>query len=515
MNQVIRYLDINIINSKYCKILKLPFNSFYVRTDYSSYISIHSAKYNFYDELQKGTRPKPLNIPIVKQWNLIESSESVLDTTSLNLMDDFKCDITHIFKKLSNDDISSVNLTKVDESTKINFVLIKPLQVTKYDLYPTYSSKYDPIGGINQVLEQIILLIETNYLLGDFEHTCSKSVRGCPEPNYLSGDFESKSVRTSPEPTLVMNELKPILKVDDLLSNINCHPDKIEIIDNDFKQMIFRFDEYLIKVRGENSEDLVHPAFINYILNKYVKLPNFSEFICLSEVSFDLIIPELQFDPIHCLVTGYIESEVLSYEQISDVSDLKNILKQIIYSIYEAHKILKFTHYDLHNKNILIQSLDKNILIKYLNAGEEVTTDKLVIIIDLEFSHIQLDTTQKEDTDILDSINEYCKYSEYNFGLLQHSINIFNTDFWVHDIFKILLSMFNIIKFEHIKPLTGKGNLQSLELIKSLLKFFVLDEMNHHLYNQLRMANTTLNLRCLNSNLKFDDFIDFFRLQVN
>jgi len=75
-----------------------------------------------------------------------------------------------------------------------------------------------------------------------------------------------------------------------------------------------------------------------------------------------------------------------------DTNSMASIVLQIIFSLKYAYESIKFTHFDLHPKNILLQQIDHVTSIKYpLSDGVRVDTDKIVKIIDYGFSYINIE----------------------------------------------------------------------------------------------------------------------------
>jgi len=95
-----------------------------------------------------------------------------------------------------------------------------------------------------------------------------------------------------------------------------------------------------------------------------------------------------------------------------DPKDLLLILVQLFLALGVAHRILDFTHYDLHTNNIIVHTLNTPIEVSYPIGNKSITlkVNTIPVIIDFGFSHIKY----RDGDKVLDfGVSEY-KHASIN-----------------------------------------------------------------------------------------------------
>jgi len=260
--------------------------------------------------------------------------------------------------------------------------------------------------------------------------------------------------------------------------------------------------EYLIKMYtpeyldDDIFDEHINEAFVGLFgTNKLRKIiPNFS---LVRSILFDKECPIIRsnprhveiFNPKHCtyIMYEYIKGDT-SFEFIKSVNldMLKSIIKQIIFALYEANKLINFTHFDLHLGNIIIKELSNEITIYYPSSDEKIITKYVSVIIDYGSSHI--------------------KYNNFDYGKILYEGNVVNDSFWIHDIFKMLMFFYTgILEYNNQKSLK--------KYVSTLLSFFTGEEMTDILYEDFKESNEYFAVRYStkfkDTKFSFDNFISF------
>lgn len=160
-------------------------------------------------------------------------------------------------------------------------------------------------------------------------------------------------------------------------------------------------DFFIVKTpKDPKKDDLKHELFVGlYGINKLKKLiPNFvytyGALFCGSP-----IIDKDNNQVVNFCSKSNKNVVYLLLENIKNSISMRDYIKtctfnqwlevylQVIGALRLAKKECDFTHYDLHDGNVLIQTLDQPITIDY--GDYKITTTTLAVIIDYGFSHIQ------------------------------------------------------------------------------------------------------------------------------
>jgi hypothetical protein len=155
---------------------------------------------------------------------------------------------------------------------------------------------------------------------------------------------------------------------------------------------------------GFGSSDSIHEYIVGaFALNELRKyLPNFAYVFG----TFDCASPVIGQDKWIDTWCGYQPGvHYVLYENVSPAKSLGeanrsipfpqflNYYLQVLLSLRLAHKMYDFTHYDLHDQNVLIRNLGRWVAVEYEThrAVEYIETDTIATIIDYGQSHVKID----------------------------------------------------------------------------------------------------------------------------
>ncbi len=178
------------------------------------------------------------------------------------------------------------------------------------------------------------------------------------------------------------------------------------------------------------------------VVYEYIKGPTLHKFLRSIKLESNVT---TTFKPILMYVLTPKEAVIIT------MNDIKNIFLQLFYALYEAYKRKKFTHYDLHQNNIIVSPIKSQEKITYL-AGELQIDKFKVVIIDYGSSHIE--------------------YEGKHYGRVYNG-GIRNIQFWIHDVFKILMYIYKVINHDLVFKLPWVKEFDSILI--NLLKFFITD----------------------------------------
>lgn len=333
--------------------------------------------------------------------------------------------------------------------------------------------KYDTCNDITINLKDKVVCIEYNTNQEEYPF----------DPTYFYEEFileyEPKMIKER-NTNYILNEYVTDLIIDNI--NLEKHlnqfnKENINYIVRDIEMTLFHENNKIYKIL--KCDNLIHEAFICKQLN-LLGLPNFPKFLAIGYVNKRLHIAKKGYT---CLITEYYQSVTFEYYiKYSEFNNFKNLLKQIIYVIAHTNTLIEFTHYDLHTKNILIKTLDEEIEIEYQISPSEkrkIKTKELVILIDFEYSHI--------------------KYEGMDIGISARNINIYNVNFWLHDILKLLFLTYK----------KAMDDPKKRELIINLLYHFLNRRISKSEYKKYSSVNRFFNLRYFKSTMKLIDFIHY------
>lgn len=204
-------------------------------------------------------------------------------------------------------------------------------------------------------------------------------------------------------------------------------------------------DMFVLKVSKDNKNDDLHHELIVgiYGVNKLRRyIPNFAYVYGGFKCSPPLIDPETKKIVSWCLNNENAVNYVL-YEYIKPSISFEDYLKtctgdqflnvyvQIMYALRLGHKLIDFTHYDLHHKNILLRTVTKmkgpfQIAYETEHGIEYIVTTLVPTIIDYGYSHIRIDDSENKS-----------KHIGKN-GLVPFSIFSYRSNI-MHDLYKLLM----------------------------------------------------------------------------
>ena len=265
-------------------------------------------------------------------------------------------------------------------------------------------------------------------------------------------------------------------------------------------------DMLIVKTsKHPNEDDLLHELVIGlYGTNKLRQyVPNFSYIYGGFKCSPPLIDPDTKKVVSWCLNNQNAVNYVL-YENINpSVSmatfiktctgkDFLNIYMQILYALRLAFKLIDFTHYDLHNENVLLRTIDKEkfqIAYETERGVEYIITDRIPVIIDYGYSHMVYET----------------KHFGKNGGV---PFSIFSYRSWIiHDLYKFLMfCLMSAFKYENQSVIT--------EATK-IFRFFNATEDPLVAVNEQYVVRYAFPLNDVTNNITIDDLANYIRKTCN
>ena len=369
----------------------------------------------------------------------------------------------------------------------------------KYDIISTIRSYKINIKIIDIFNDKNNLVIKYTYnnnhklLRSISEYRDKKSKSDIIKPQMIEEEYISKR-----NPIRKINELNfdDILTIE--LNNYSNNSKGLKILNNlenvnniitGDDKLILHVDKYMIKIGewDDMGKFIFHDGFINNELNKMDSI-NFVKYIDM--VIADKIVLNIEklnvsniiIEDAVILITKYIYSISLEkFIKISNIKDFYLILTQIIFCLYTSFNKIQFVHFDLHAGNIIIEKKE-NTLIEYEDMS--LTSNYIVKIFDYEYSHIL--------------------FKGLNIGIDSQQINIYNKNFWIHDIFKILMSIYGIVL---------KKKREYMPIIEKILSFFV-EKMDENIFLKYQNINSYYNLRYFKSDANYEDFISFFKKEI-
>jgi hypothetical protein len=137
--------------------------------------------------------------------------------------------------------------------------------------------------------------------------------------------------------------------------------------------------EAFVGLFGTNPLRKFVPNFA-YVLGTFVCRNSDGEQCCRIGERVRYVMYENVIDSVD--LTDFIDSK-------PDEEDVAAVLLQLLYALHLAHRLIDFTHFDLHGHNIRVRKLDKEVCLPYLTerGGEFIVTRYIPVIIDYESSH--------------------------------------------------------------------------------------------------------------------------------
>lgn len=199
--------------------------------------------------------------------------------------------------------------------------------------------------------------------------------------------------------------------------------------------MVFENEDFIVKFPNpeiNRGEIITHEAFVGTILNEMRKeIPNFVYTYYYGQSPYPLlergkgkILPFFDEGDVPFIVLEKIKGNDLSYHlQFICIEDFQSIFFQCVFSLILSTEKFGFTHFDLHDDNILIKQTEPVKIDYHLSSGNKVITTTLIaVIIDFGMSLIRKDQ-------IFFGFPSECKLEHY--GVL-YEPNILN------DIYKLI-----------------------------------------------------------------------------
>jgi hypothetical protein len=161
-----------------------------------------------------------------------------------------------------------------------------------------------------------------------------------------------------------------------------------------------QFDNIVIKSSIDDEDTLIHECFVGLMALNSLRseIPNFSLALGITRCGHNY---NSKQEPLQCLAgdTYNLVYERCSGEQFRKMmKQLKNkkvlceIMLQILLALQLAWEKFEYTHYDLHDENIMIQELTDFISIKYELKSQTyyLKTKYVVSFIDYGMSHVKI-----------------------------------------------------------------------------------------------------------------------------
>lgn len=221
---------------------------------------------------------------------------------------------------------------------------------------------------------------------------------------------------------------------------------------------------------------LIHELVVGlYGTNKLREfIPNFSYIYGGFKCSPPIIDPETKKIASWCLdnenTVNYVLYEnvapaisVYDYVDNCSASEFLNVYMQVLYSLRLAHKMIDYTHYDLHGENVLVRT-PKNTTGQFqidydTEKGKEyITSDVVSTFIDYGSSHIKTEDIIDQNKGIILKGQDFGVH-----GLIPYSIYP-NRSFILYDAYRLLISCMGRAYDKHNDDVLNEG-------IK-ILKFF-------------------------------------------
>lgn len=185
-----------------------------------------------------------------------------------------------------------------------------------------------------------------------------------------------------------------------------------------------KYSEYysLLAVKKSNNE-MIHEMLVGlYVTNSLKKyIPNFA-YLYAGIANTNEIIYENVFNNI----------TLRQYIKKCSASQFLNIYMQLVYALKWAYIQFDYTHYDLHNDNVIVKTTEPKQILYYTENGKEyLQTESIATIIDFSSSHFKL------------SERHFGKGGYEKYSIYSYKSNIF------HDLYKIL--MFSLLESYNTK----------------------------------------------------------------
>jgi hypothetical protein len=274
-------------------------------------------------------------------------------------------------------------------------------------------------------------------------------------------------------------------------------------------------DFFVDKVsRDPENDNLVHEVVVGlYGTNKLRQyIPNFSYVYLGLKCSPPLIDPATKKVIFSCLDNKKLVNYVL-YENVAPATSMSvyvrtctskqflNAFMQAMYALRLAHKMIDYTHYDLHAENLLIRnpklSKGKNFQIPYdtENGQEYITTDVISTFIDYGYSHIKTE-------DIIDK-NRGIILKGQDFGVHGriHAAIFPNRSWIIYDAYRLLMDC--------LIDAYNANNTPVINDIKNIYKFF--NQMDDPITFIEKRVSGILPMIDKTQNLQLDDLLKHIR----
>lgn len=219
---------------------------------------------------------------------------------------------------------------------------------------------------------------------------------------------------------------------------------------------------FIVKApQDPKNPELIHELFVGLLLNRLrSKVPNFAYVFGGFQCSPPIVNNSKQVvtwcnnrkSRVNYILYENIKPAISFRQYIQKCTPFQWLDKylQVLYSLAAANQEIDFTHYDLHDENVLIRTIDSSeFLIPYLTETgkyEMIKTEAVATIIDYGFSYVKYNG------------NDYGKWGFFAYSVLP------TQKFPLHDAYKLLLMSMRSMK--------DSGRMDLFDLAAKILKFF-------------------------------------------
>lgn len=149
------------------------------------------------------------------------------------------------------------------------------------------------------------------------------------------------------------------------------------------------------------SKEAIHESFVGlYAMNQLRRyIPNFVcvwagfSFRNVVEIGEEWFWPAINDDKVEYVCYEVIDDAITfdEYIKTASVNEIISAYLQILYALKKAQEVCKFTHYDLHAKNILLRKIPEKETFQLKYESIYLTTNVVATIIDYGYPHVEVD----------------------------------------------------------------------------------------------------------------------------
>lgn len=332
-------------------------------------------------------------------------------------------------------------LSDIDEITSSIVVDITKHNYTYFKFEIAYSDYIEPSDtSINTLYTEVEYDSEIPYVRSV---TYKNMKMGITQKTALERSLSSPDVE------------KEITHYDKVLTTLLESQSAVKVLTAANNNVIIRFNDYVVKAytpdKSLDFDDHLNEAFVGLFGLNILRERGIFNFALVYTILTDKPCLDTKYLPdkmCNYVLYEYIEGpEIKDFVLNHTANENIEILKQIIYGLYEANIHCGFTHYDLHEGNIIIKTHPEVLSISYPSSNMNISTKYIPVIIDYGSSHI--------------------KIGNIDYGKIQVEGNVDNREFWIHDIFKILMRLYGFVsKYEYNNLVKLRDNKYNSDKVK-------------------------------------------------